>query len=158
MISVTCLRSCRHGCSKRSVGHGCIAACCGFRALLKLGLLTLQTVPHCHSTHWGEGDIMWHINKVIFREIWRSIVPKSLKGDDTHMGKKKERNLCSWTEKPTAGAAERDKNKGEKVGPWQGQGSGQLWQHRSLFPAPPLLPRSQCKGVLLNHTHHVQLP
>lgn len=42
------------------------------------------------------------------------------------------------------------KTKGEKVGPRQGQRSGQLWQHRSLFPAPPLLPRSQCKGVLLN--------
>lgn len=41
-------------------------------------------------------------------------------------------------------------NQGEKVGPWQGQHSGQLWQHRSLFPAPPLHPRSQCTGVLLN--------
>lgn len=44
------------------------------------------------------------------------------------------------------------------TGPCRGQRSGQLWQHRSLFPAPPLLPRSQCKGVLLNHTHSLPLP
>lgn len=39
------------------------------------------------------------------------------------------------------------------VRPWQGQHSGQLWQHRSLFPAPPILPRSECVGALLNQIH-----
>lgn len=28
-----------------------------------------------------------------------------------------------------------------------------LWQHRSLFPAPPILPRSECVGALLNQIH-----
>lgn len=60
--------------------------------------------------------------------------------------------------KPQQEQLRETKTKGEKVGPWQGQCSGQLWQHRSLFPAPPLLPGSQCKGVLLNHSHCVQLP
>lgn len=44
---------------------------------------------------------------------------------------------------------ERQKQRDE-VRLWQGQHPGQLWQHRSLFPAPPLLPRSRRVGVLLN--------
>lgn len=166
MIWFTCLRSCRLGCSHHSAGHGCVAACWAFCAMLELGLLTLQTVSHCHSTHWGgmEKEISCDIiNKVILGEICKSIMPKSPERDGIQSKfTNKQINLCEnlahKLEEPEQERLRETKTKGEKVGPRQGQCSGQLWQHRSLFPAPPLLPRSQCKGVLLNHTHCVQLP
>lgn len=42
----TRLCGCRFGCSKYIAG-------CPIFALLELGLLTLQTVSHCHSADWG---------------------------------------------------------------------------------------------------------
>lgn len=98
MIWFTCLRSCRLGCSHHSAGHGCVAACWAFCAMLELGLLTLQTVSHCHSTHWGgmEKEISCDIiNKVILGEICKSIMLKSPERDGIQSKfTNKQINLC----------------------------------------------------------------
>lgn len=127
----TRLCRCRFGCSKYIARQSWASVCGPFFALLKLGLLTLQTVPHCHSTDWGgmkRDTASHHVNTTNLREM-------SLK----RMGTR--RNLItgrSWERQMRL----------DEVRPRQGQHSGQLWQHRSLFLAPPILPRSVCGCAL----------
>lgn len=117
---------CRFGCSKYIAG-------CPMFALLELGLLTLQTVSHCHSADWGG------VRETHTHTAWQHVTTAILR----------ETSLKTWRNLISGRSWERQKQRDE-VRLWQGQHPGQLWQHRSLFPAPPLLPRSQRVGVLLN--------